>query len=392
MRPRKSVGSYRARHRAVLRDILPLEPCCVWRERMPLAVYSAAVGAMSAMLVVQHVTSEPVMTSNSVSADVVVAESGADGGSIPLYPEYPDKGSLPLPAAVPDMSGALGGSSQAVPVVQGIPTTVLHAYQRATDNMGTEKPGCHLPLPLLAAIGRVESGHARGGNVDAEGTTRSLILGPRLNGGPGVAAIHDTDGGVYDRDTVWDRAVGSMQFIPSTWRRWAADGNADGVASPHNVFDAALAAGRYLCAAGGDVATANGLRRAILAYNHSESYLNLVLAWMRLYAGGTTAMPDTLGPVGDTSEGGAEQAGYRDASPRENDTGPASTQPAVGPVAKKPAPAPSPSPAPPADGAPGDGAGGAVPWLPSGPSLPAPSPSLPAAPSAIPVADPRPAG
>lgn len=47
-----------------------------------------------------------------------------------------------------------------------------------------------------------------------------------------------------------------MQFIPSTWSNggpdgtgWGADGNGDGKKDPHNVFDAALAAGGYLCAA-----------------------------------------------------------------------------------------------------------------------------------------------
>ena len=56
-------------------------------------------------------------------------------------------------------------------------------------------PGCHLTWPLLAGIGKVESAHASGGKVDANGTTRGRILGPVLNGGPGMAAIADTDQG-----------------------------------------------------------------------------------------------------------------------------------------------------------------------------------------------------
>lgn len=361
--------------------LLSLDPNVMWRRRMTTARYGVMAGAASMMLM-QHLTSTSVAPSNS-AADVgaVVAESGVDGGSVPLYPAYPDMGSLPAPPSVPDLSGVVGGKAQQqeLPAVQGIPATVLQAYRRATDNVRAAKPECHLPLPLLAAIGRVESGHARGGNVDVQGTTRSPILGPRLDGGAGVAAIRDTDGGVYDGDTRWDRAVGPMQFIPATWRRWAADGNADGVSNPHNVFDATLAAGRYLCAAGRDVATPDGLQRAILAYNHSESYLNLVLAWMRLYDGGSMAVPDTLGPTGAAPEGNARQAGYQAAPPRENARGPARAQPTP-PAAEKPTPAPPPGPAAPVDIDPG---GGALPESPSTPSLPAGS--LPATPTDVPL-------
>ncbi|WP_447407116.1 lytic murein transglycosylase, partial [Clostridium perfringens] len=74
------------------------------------------------------------------------------------------------------------------------------------------------------------------------------IRGPALDG-DGVAAIADTDGGRWDGDTLWDRAVGPMQFIPDTWSRWGADGNGDGAADPNQIDDAALATARYLCGA-----------------------------------------------------------------------------------------------------------------------------------------------
>ncbi len=90
-------------------------------------------------------------------------------------------------------------------------------------------PGCHITWPLLAGIGKVESAHASGGRVEANGNTRGKILGPVLDGGPGMAAITDTDQGLYDGDTAWDRAVGPMQFIPGTWTAFGADGNGDGV-------------------------------------------------------------------------------------------------------------------------------------------------------------------
>src|SRR5687767_9098537 len=64
----------------------------------------------------------------------------------------------------------------------------------------------------------------------------------------GFASIVDTDGGVLDGDARWDRAVGPMRFIPSTWQLVGRDGNGDGIADPFSIDDAALSAAAYLCA------------------------------------------------------------------------------------------------------------------------------------------------
>lgn len=163
----------------------------------------------------------------------------------------------------------------------GIPGIVLQAYKQAEQRMATAQPGCHLPWWLLAGVGKVESNHANDGYVDSAGRTRRPILGPVLNGAHGFAAIHDTDGGKWDGDATWDRAVGPMQFIPSSWRRWAASGG-----NPNNVDDSALAAGRYLCAGGRDLSVPGRQADAVFAYNHSDSYVRLVLSWAHSYAGG----------------------------------------------------------------------------------------------------------
>ncbi|WP_229686742.1 lytic transglycosylase domain-containing protein [Longimycelium tulufanense] len=179
----------------------------------------------------------------------------------------------------------------------GIPGIVLQAYQRADQTLARTRPGCGLHWSVLAGIGKIESGHAQGGRVDAHGTTLGRILGPVLAGGPGVAAIRDTDGGGLDGDTTWDRAVGPMQFIPSTWAIYGADGNGDGRADPNNVFDAALAAGNYLCAGGGDLRQSDQLAAAIFRYNHSDSYVRSVLAWARAYSAGVTPLPEQALPI-----------------------------------------------------------------------------------------------
>lgn len=180
----------------------------------------------------------------------------------------------------------------------GIPAMVLTAYQRAAAELAKQQPSCHLPWWLLAGIGHTESGHAESGRLYADGTTRGRILGPVLNGGiAGDAVITDTDHGAYDGDTRYDRAVGPMQFIPSTWKNWGADGNADGKRDPNNIFDATLAAGRYLCADGRDLATPAGQKAAVLSYNHSQAYLDTVLAWGYAYRSGASALPDQTTPV-----------------------------------------------------------------------------------------------
>ncbi|NUS51519.1 MAG: lytic transglycosylase domain-containing protein, partial [Nocardioidaceae bacterium] len=140
---------------------------------------------------------------------------------------------------------------------------------------------CHLPVSLLAAIGQVESGSLVGHPVDAQ--HRTSVLGPVLDGN-GFAAIRDTDHGRWDGDPTWDRAVGPMQFIPSTWERFGVDGDGDGEANPQDLEDATAATAAYLCYGGRDLSQAPDLRSAVLSYNHSQAYLELVLTYQARYA------------------------------------------------------------------------------------------------------------
>ncbi len=161
------------------------------------------------------------------------------------------------------------------------------AYSRAADALADT---CHLPFALLLAIGEVEASSLRGRSLDARHDVSPPVIGPALSGGR-FAAIRDSDGGRYDGDPAWDHAVGPMQFIPGTWRLWGADGNGDGVADPQNVDDAALAAGRYLCAGGRDLSRQKDLEQAILSYNHSQRYLRTVLGIYDSVTSGLVAGP-----------------------------------------------------------------------------------------------------
>jgi Transglycosylase SLT domain len=176
----------------------------------------------------------------------------------------------------------------------------LEAYKRAAAALAANDAACHLPWQLLAAIGRVESDHGQfGGAVllpDGYGTRP--IYGIPLDGRNGVALIRDTDGGKLDGDPNFDRAVGPMQFIPSTWAVYGVDGNGDGKKDPNNIFDATLAAADYLCAGGGDLASPAQEAAAVLRYNDADEYVHVVLALAASYEQGDFAAVPTAGPGG----------------------------------------------------------------------------------------------
>ena len=85
-------------------------------------------------------------------------------------------------------------------------------------------------------------------------------------------------------------AVGWMQFLPSTWKRYAVDANGDGIADPYNPADAIFSAARYLHAAG----AFQNLSRAIFAYNHEGWYVQSVLLRAELIGGMPKAMIGAL--------------------------------------------------------------------------------------------------
>lgn len=157
----------------------------------------------------------------------------------------------------------------------GISPTALEAYGHAAAVLAQSAPQCGLAWTTLAGIGYIESRHGtfRGSSVQPDGSVVPEIRGVPLDGTAGNAEIRDTDGGALDGDTVFDRAMGPMQFIPETWQRWGVDANGDGIADPDNIDDAALSAGRYLCARGGDLTTPEGWQQALFAYNLSRVYL-----------------------------------------------------------------------------------------------------------------------
>ncbi|MEU8227715.1 lytic murein transglycosylase [Kribbella sp. NPDC048915] len=257
----------------------------------------------------------------SATDDPAIATASLENGLAANTPVVVPKQPIPDPANVP-VPGLVGQGvdpgQQPTQVVSGlsrngIPNAALKAYSRTQQVLSQADPTCHLPWTLVAAIGRVESNHGRhGGNaLNSQGVAIPGIFGPRLDGSSGTARINDTDAGSFDGDGAFDRAVGPMQFIPGTWRAMGVDGDGDGVRNPQDIDDAAMSAGVYLCSGPTDLADASDLNAAILRYNHSQQYVDLVSRIARAYAGGSWIAVGN-GTAGDEVDVAGDQVGDPD--------------------------------------------------------------------------------
>lgn len=204
-----------------------------------------------------------------------------------------------------DSSNGMTAGQGAPSQVAGMHAVMLAAYSRAATTITTLRPKCAgMRWSVVAGIGAVESNHAAGRKITPDGDITPHITGPRLDGsgvGGNETAFTDTDNGVWDSDTAYDRAVGPMQFLPSTWKGASgSDGNNDSVKDPHNAFDAAAGTAVDLCGSGKtDLRNDTQLRKAVLRYNHSGTYADKVIGYIRQY--------DQLSPAGTPS--GAAVAG-----------------------------------------------------------------------------------
>ena len=232
----------------------------------------------------------------SATDDSAVATAALDQGISRNNPVVVPKQAITEPANIP-VTGSIGNGIdrglQPTQVVSGlsrngIPEAALKAYSRAQQVMSHVDPGCQLPWTLIAAIGRVESNHGRhGGNLlNSSGVAVPGIYGPRLDG-ISTAKINDTDAGQFDEDSAFDRAVGPMQFIPGTWRAMGVDGDGDSVRNPQDIDDAAMSTAVYLCSGNTNLSNAADLNQAVLRYNHSQSYVDLVISIAKAYAAGS---------------------------------------------------------------------------------------------------------
>ncbi|HTA14166.1 MAG TPA: lytic murein transglycosylase [Solirubrobacteraceae bacterium] len=201
-------------------------------------------------------------------------------------------------AAAPQLAAAqssalaamIAGSAASVRALDfyRIPLYLLPIYQAAAVQYG-------VPWPVLAAINEVETDFGSDLSVSTAG------------------------------------ALGWMQFMPATWLQYGVDAVNAGYADPYNPVDAIFAAARYLHAAG----ASSNLRAAILAYNHSDAYVESVLLRARLFA---SYPPSVIATLTGLTEGSLPVAGAQ-LSP--HSTVPQGVTDPVGPVAPSPSAASS---------------------------------------------------
>ena len=290
------------RHRAVSQPVPP-PPMPSWLPRAVVAG-GAAVALGLGVLATTSAAGTPsrhhAATAGTPASAPASAAAAATG--LAMLSRNAPKGAKLLTVQPVHVSHPAAATPAAISglAANGIPSVALNAYRLAAARLGSAEPSCGIQWWLLAGIGRVESNHGRygGATLSPTGESTPHIVGDALDGTV-YDYIADTDGGRLDGDPRFDHAVGPMQFIPSTWASYGVDGNGDGAADPFNINDAALAAARYLCAAGGDLRTAAGQNRAVLAYNHSDEYLALVLGTAAAYANGTPV----AGPIHGVTSG-----------------------------------------------------------------------------------------
>lgn len=95
-----------------------------------------------------------------------------------------------------------------------------------------------------------------------------------------IAAVHRVETGQRGDTAVtsYAGAVGPMQFMPATFRAYALDGDGNGTKTITDVDDAVFSAANYLRAGGADKGVYS---TALYHYNHSNTYVNNVLAIAR---------------------------------------------------------------------------------------------------------------
>jgi cell wall-associated NlpC family hydrolase len=147
--------------------------------------------------------------------------------------------------AIAAVSGRIAVSTPSQTAVADIPPDYLLRYEQAGVAFD-------VPWQVLAGIGKVECDHGQNSDPACwkEGATNAAGAG------------------------------GPMQFLASTWQQYGLAASGSGTPDRWNPDDAIISAANFLKANGAP----DNIEQAVFAYNHSDSYVQQVLAWAGLYA------------------------------------------------------------------------------------------------------------
>ena len=271
-----------------------------WRWLLPVIALVALGAVTIAFAIVQlnhdnTADSAPEPSPPTTPSQAPAADSPATGTDPSTSPSTsPSAGASPDASAIPIASRVDPSWVASMATATGIPERALAAYAGATLAEQEKAPNCGLGWNTLAAIGQVESQHGslHKATLAEDGSVKPRIIGPALDGGK-FGRIRDTDHGKLDHDRTWDHAVGPMQFLPQSWKKWAADGDLDGTRDIDQIDDAALAAADYLCADNRNLADSGTWQRAIGTYNAGIEYAAQVATTANQYAAAASAASGT---------------------------------------------------------------------------------------------------
>jgi Transglycosylase SLT domain/Peptidase family M23 len=193
------------------------------------------------------------------------------GSTKPAGPTGPTGPGVPT-ATNPTFSFALPG-----PAPMGVPNFFIDAFRIPPFLLPIyQAAGIEYDVPwqVLAAINEIETDYGRNLSVSSAG------------------------------------AVGWMQFMPETWKKYGVDATGSGYADPYNPVDAIFAAARYLHAAG----ASTNLPDAIYSYNHAWWYVQSVLLRAKLVGGMPTQLIGALTGLVEGHFPVAAAAKYADSS------------------------------------------------------------------------------
>ncbi|WP_033292023.1 C40 family peptidase [Amycolatopsis jejuensis] len=215
----------------------PPESGFLGRNRRVVVVLAAVVVVVAALVVAVQVLpdgsgagSGNVVATSSMPVPAPSSTALTTSSPVPVQPKVPD-------------GGEFGTWASRTSQWLDIPLRAMNGYARATVTLSKEQPGCHLSWITLAAIGKVASDHGRaqGDHLGDNGTLAKPL---------GTLEVRD----FYHRVVSTPDAAGPLQLAPTVWASWQRSASG-GKPEVQNIDDAALTAGRALCANGRDMST-----------------------------------------------------------------------------------------------------------------------------------------